>query len=268
MEKQRGQIALIIILIMTVLLTVGASLASQSINDVVSSRQGEQGNKTLQAAEAGAEDALANISTYLPSGQDSRIFDGIQVGSITPKLRIDRLHVVETRVDEGGTVTVDLTGAVGALGGNSINIDWGKIGSCPDTGNPMSSLLMTVINGTSSQTQRQYAVAALNCGNANEFPTTGVIAAPDNYQNRYALPLQNDDQYVLIHVLRNDTMIRASGANFWSMPEQGYAIRSEATNVDGNNETSVVSVNRTPPGYPSIFNYVLYAGGASGVLQK
>lgn len=252
MEKQRGQIGLIVILIMTVILTIGASIASRSINDVSISRQGDAGNQTMQAAEAGIEQALSGLSSYTA---DSQTVTGETVGNVQTTLKIDRLRMVETRVDEGGAVTIDLTGAtIGA--GSSVNIDWAQGDNCsPGT---KASLLVTVVNNSAgSVTEKHYAYGG--CASANGFLTTGNTILGDTYTRR-ALPLSVGDTYINVVVLGRDTALRISAGTGFTLPYQSYAIRSTASNTQGS-EMTAVQVNRTIPAFPSIFNYVLYSGG-------
>lgn len=251
MERQRGQIGLIVILIMTVILTIGASLAARSINDVSISRQGEEGNQTMQVAETGIEQVLSNLSSYTA---DSQTFSGETIGNIQTTLKVDRLRQIETRVDEGDAVTVDLTGA--SVVGNSVYIDWARDDNCsPGT---KASLLVTVLNNAGGVvTERHYAYGG--CATTNGFLTTGNTATTDGYTRR-ELVLNSGDTYVNIVVLGRDTALRIQGKGAFTLPYQSYAIRSTAANTEGN-ETTAVQVNRTIPAFPAVFNYVLYSGG-------
>lgn len=248
MEQQKGQIALIVILIMTVMLTIGASLASQSITDVSISRQGEAANQTLQAAESGIEQALSKLSTY---GGASNT-DSATIGNVQTTLKIDRLNVIQTHIDEGGAVTVDLTGS--SPNGENVYIDWGLNDTCP----AKASLLATVVNNSAGVvTERHYAYGG--CSTANGFLTTGNISSGDGYTRR-SLSLVTGDTYINIAVLSAPTTLRVQGAGTFTLPYQTYAIRSTATNTQGT-ENSAIQVNRTILAYPSVFNYVLYSGG-------
>src|SRR5688572_23181590 len=58
LEKQRGQVLLIVVLVMIVALTVGLSLISRSITNLRTSTEEAESQKALAAAEAGIERAL------------------------------------------------------------------------------------------------------------------------------------------------------------------------------------------------------------------
>lgn len=266
MQRQRGQIALIVILIMTVVLTIGASLASRSINDVSISRQGEAGGQTMQAAESRIEQVLSDLSSYT---QGSNSLGDVTIGNVQTSGKVDRLREITTRVDEGGAVTVSLidptTGSSVITGANSIYVDWGLNDVCPN----IASLLVTVVNstnglptGTISERHYAYGGAASedpSCQTTNGFLTVGNTTS-GGYIRR-ELPLSVGDMYVNIVVLTNSTALRITkGTGINQLPYQSYAIRSDASNTEGN-ERSSVQVNRTVPAFPSVFNFVLYSGG-------
>lgn len=70
-EGQRGQMLLIVILTMVVALTVGLSLVSRTITNLKISKQNEESQRALQAAEAGVEKALQSAGATTLSGQFS-----------------------------------------------------------------------------------------------------------------------------------------------------------------------------------------------------
>src|SRR3989339_1593452 len=62
-ERQKGQVLLIVVLVMIVALTVGLSLISRSITNLRTSTQEAESQKALAAAEAGVEQALEKADT-------------------------------------------------------------------------------------------------------------------------------------------------------------------------------------------------------------
>lgn len=97
-DKERGQILLIIILITTVVLTVGLSFVSRSITTIRTSKEEASSQKALAAAEAGIEQVLktgVNIPVGNFSGTDvtysatANSVSGLEVlvngGNIVPK---------------------------------------------------------------------------------------------------------------------------------------------------------------------------------------
>ena len=62
MKKQKGQVILVLILIMTVALAIGLSIVQKSLVDVATSTKVEQSSRAFSAAEAGIEKALQGSS--------------------------------------------------------------------------------------------------------------------------------------------------------------------------------------------------------------
>src|SRR5204863_1532604 len=58
MEKMRGQVLLILLLVMTVGLAIGLSIIQRSLSDVSTASKIEQSSRAFSAAEAGIERAL------------------------------------------------------------------------------------------------------------------------------------------------------------------------------------------------------------------
>lgn len=63
MNKQSGQILLIVVLSMVVALSVGLSIASRTISNLNISKQNEESQRAFQAAEAGLERAVRQVYT-------------------------------------------------------------------------------------------------------------------------------------------------------------------------------------------------------------
>lgn len=86
---QKGQIVLILILIMSVALTIGLAIVQKSLVDVSTSSKVEQSSRAFSAAEAGVEKALkesdtTNHSTVNFSGNNSQVKGIVDTGLIPP----------------------------------------------------------------------------------------------------------------------------------------------------------------------------------------
>ena len=66
---ERGQALLIVLLVMTVALTVGLSVATRTIVNVRITTQEEQSQRAFSAAEAGIEETLRTCTTSCPVAQ-------------------------------------------------------------------------------------------------------------------------------------------------------------------------------------------------------
>ncbi len=63
LKNEKGQILLIVILVMIIALTVGLSIASRTITNIRIARQNEESQRAFQAAEAGVDQALNRVPT-------------------------------------------------------------------------------------------------------------------------------------------------------------------------------------------------------------
>lgn len=256
-DGQRGQVALIILLIMVVVLTIGVSIASRTVMDVSLSRQEEQGGRVFQAAESGIESALSQDLT-----QDSLYENDAFSGSLSNITDIDvnytvaRKRTLETRVDEGAAVAIDVEGVAN---GNQLQINWGRDRDCSnsDPSQNIASLLIRVFKNTGGTiTVRNYAYAA--CAYTDGYITTGTEPGDDGYFRKVILTMETDDILVRLTPLYNDAPVQVEGLG-WTLPTQYYQISAQARNQLGN-ESKAISVARTLPTYPAVMDYVLYSG--------
>lgn len=68
MRNQKGQVVLILILVMTVALAIGLSVIQRSLSDISTSTRVEESSRAFSAAEAGIEKAIQEVSqgNYIP----------------------------------------------------------------------------------------------------------------------------------------------------------------------------------------------------------
>lgn len=251
MNKNKGQAVLIVLLVVAVALGLGLSIVSQSTTDVKISKQEQESSRAFNAAEAGIEEALKNITV----GIDQQIeVDGIEVNySVSGK------EVIEGIFNENESIEVNLTGADPLL--NIIDINW--VDKTSQTENPSScqnnsgqapaSLLITVIDSL-DQTNR-YGLNA--CVLSSENGLTDVADLGDgSYLRKYQIPVSSSDKLIRVRPLYNRTSLRVSGNV--DLPNQAYLISSTAQ-VESL-ESKAIEVVRTKPTTPSIFDYVLFSG--------
>jgi hypothetical protein len=225
--------------------------------DVTLTRQEEQGGRVYQAAESGVESVLsqdlANDALYTNDAFSGSL-DSIT--NVDVNYTVARKKSLETRLDEGGTVAVDVTGTAN---GNQLQINWGKGKDCSGAtpSNNAASLLIRVYNVTGGNTTvKQYAYAA--CAYTNGYTTTGTLAGDNGYYRKVVLMLVSGDKTVRIQPVYNDTLVQVDGLG-WTLPVQFYEIKSNARNQLGN-ESKAIQVSRTLPTYPGIMDYTLYSG--------
>lgn len=248
MRYCRGQIGVIILLIMAVLLTVGLTLAANSNKDLVISQQEEESGRVFNAAEAGIEKAL---SSDLAFSAESATGTLDSIDNVGVNYDINKLRTLQTRLLEGMSINIDLTGA-GA--GRNLVVDWSKEDNC-GTQDPASLIISIFADDAGTLKVRHLTAGACNRSDGFDLGTSGNY---DSYRRRISIPLAAGDQFARIKTLYNDTHIRVGGGG-WTLPVQGFAIRSEAKNELGN-ETRAVEVTRSLPGAPAVMDYALVSG--------
>lgn len=244
-QGQSGQVGVITLLIMAVLLTIGLSTAVNTSQDVELSRQEAESARVFNAAESGVEKALQE---YVPG-------DGAQSGSLDSisdvgvDYFVTELNSLETRLFEGLSVAIDVTGN----GGSPLEIEWSREDDC-GTQDPASLLAAVFSDDGSGGTMVRYEPIGA-CDRGDKFETASTINQ-DGYRRRYELALAPDDLFVRLRPLYNDTHLRITGQG---LPTQGIRIRSEAENQLGS-ETRAVEVTQSLPTAPSVMDYALVSG--------
>lgn len=250
---QSGQIGVAILLTMTVLLTMGLSIASRSTEDLFLSEQQVESARVFNAAEAGVEDALSANFDF--QGQ-SKTGSVTTISDTTVDYSVTKQNVLETRLFEGVTVKVDVDDSgvgTGLTAERNILLQWSKENDCASQ--DPASLIVSIFYLDAGVTRaRYYAYGACDRGDGFTLGNAGT----DGYFRQVNLPLLAGDLFVRVKTVYNDTNLRVSGIG-WTLPVQAYNIRSEAKNVLGN-ETRAVEVNKTLDAAPSVMDYALFSG--------
>lgn len=247
-SSQRGQVGVVILLIMVVLLTVGLSIASRSTQELFLTQQNVDSTRVFNAAEAGIDQALSTSFDF-QGEQTSGEIANFNDADIAVDYNVKKVTQLETRLFEMISVKVDVTGN----NGNGIVIEWSKIDNCATE--DVASLIASVYYDDAGTTRvRHYPLRG--CDRSDNFLAATSINT-DGYRRRYTLPLTTNDLFVRIKPVYNDTHVRVTGSG-WTLPVQYYNVRSEATNSLGN-ETRIVEVNRTLNAAPSIFDYAVFS---------
>lgn len=248
-NNQSGQVAIVILLIMVVLLTVGLSLASRTTQDLFLSQQESESARVFNAAEVGVEDALSQDFDAISGTVE---LNPTTVSDVTTSTTIQPNSSLETQIVEGAAVHVNLQG----YGGSTFTIDWAKETSCGSA----ASLLVSIyyLDGTTTEVIHD-AIAPGNC-RTDEFAISNASPSDGAYYRTVAISLPGGTTTPLFARVRsvyNDTAIRITGGV--GFPTQFFIIRSEA-NTDIGEESRTVEVGRTLSGAPSFMDYALYSG--------
>ncbi len=141
MRNQRGQVVLILVLVMTVALAIGLSVIQRSLSDVSTSSKVEQSSRAFSAAEAGIEKSIqsgANVSST-DLGNNATI-DGVQASPIPAANQA--LEYPKLAKEEMAQVWLaDPQSLAQKYNQSSIDIYWGL----PDTTSDKPAIELTVI---------------------------------------------------------------------------------------------------------------------------
>ncbi|MBU2052297.1 hypothetical protein KKH13_03795 [Patescibacteria group bacterium] len=252
--KTKGQAVLLVLLVVAVALGLGLSIISQSTTDVRITQQEQESARAFNAAEAGIEDALKQISTVTLNEPQSLTVDSIPVD-----YTVSGRDFLETQFNENETAQVILGGI-----NNTLTLEWvdsssgeENPGNCSGvsaaSGQTAASLLISVIN--SNFDVRRYGLNACSLNASNNL--TDISAGGSaQYLRTYDLVTTSSDRLVRIRPLYNKTSLRVTAST--PLPNQAYLVDSSAQTET--QETKAIQVTRLEPATPSIFDYVLFSG--------
>ncbi len=242
----QGQVALAIVLIMTVVSVLAISLASRSTVDSRIQQTESMGNQALLFAQSGVEQMLINPEASSLDG------DGFQA------VRLDEgsTGLEAGLVNPGESAEVSLTGAdFSSLTG--FKVYWGPE-SAVSTDQP--AIYISVINSTGLISDVAYAYTAEN----------GFLAGIDNSttypKNTNVINLSSTAKTIRVTALGAKTRLRVapSGSAGAVFPAQTMAIKSTGIleAEDKQIKYGLRYEESLSPMVPSVFDYALFSGGS------
>lgn len=256
-RNQSGQVAVAILLILTVMLTVAVSTALRTTEEVSLSTLQNEATEVFNLAESGIEVALneGDFTSIEPSSGSVNI---PEVGNAN--------WAVYPSTDYTATMDVGQAATI-ALNENSsgLTVYWSKISETAEA--ERASVIIAVYYDDNTDAAEYYAVGPQILGvRADDF------VAPENggaeYNYKFTLPAQvaaGDRVFMRVIPVYNSTDIEVTGTN---LPIQQHMIRSEALNdiQSQNFEKKTIEVTRTQPAAPVFMDYALYARG--GIIKN
>lgn len=266
-NSERGQVLLIIVLVMVISLTVGLSLAIRSITNVRSAKEEDNSQRAFSAAEAGIEQALKtacsdaqgcaitgdftvdNRSTFQASlksisGTDLFLKGGIPVA----KDDGSDLWLVPHTNEDVPDYTTPWNGTLTFHYGSSSN-------PCVSSALEVIVLSGTIANPASLQSKRYtFDQCATRTNNFSASLSGGAFLGKTLYYKSSALTITNG---LLIRVvpLYNDSIIGVAGSS--SFPVQGKQI--ESTGISDTTTRKVTFLKGYPELPPEFFHYILFS---------
>lgn len=259
-----GQTVLMIVLVMTLALTVGLSLISRTTTDIRVTSQFEESARAFSAAEAGIEESLASF------GNASGNYDnGVTYNSTIDQIGQDgvyQLPITSTVIGQASTIFLAAHDQIG-------NIDWtnrytGSLRFCwkqATEGDPMPAIELTFFKKTLAGVYSTQRFAYDSQVRANGFDRTfgtddcGTgntdLASADIFIVN--TPMSG---FVRVRPYYSDAVVYIEPLGSATFPSQGNLITSTGGIPGGaTRKITVVRQFKTPP---SLFDYVLFSGGA------
>ncbi len=248
-----GQIALVVLLIMIVMLTLGLSVAKRGLFDVTLSQQEEESSRAFQAAETGVEEAMRTLTG------GSGILTGDTSYNVTVSEGGTNGFVVDQAINPGESLAVEMSGASDVA---SLDVYFGDKNVEDCTGNPPAIEIAVVKKSGVNTTVSRSAFDLLS--RSNGF--TVIAAGSHEFEGKTFCGLANVSSLgqaveIRLRPLYSKATIgidpRPDAA---ILPAQYNVIRSEGKT--GTNVTRAVEVQRLNSQLPTIFDYVVFSGNA------
>ncbi len=257
-NKERGQVLLIIILVMVVALTVGLSVISRTITNLRTSREEATSQKALSAAEAGIEQVLKTVIP-IPAGTS---FSG--EANTTYGATVNQVLGTEVLVNGGNVVPKDDGADIWLVDHNAdgtpnystpwtgnLTIYWGDTaGACNN-----AAIEIAVISGTLASPvlkRDAYDPCPARRGNNNfSSSSPGGVVSGKSFAFSAALPLITSGLVARVVPLYASSSIGVAGSV--ALPSQGFIIDSTGVSEGTTRKINVFK------GYPQLpVQYFLY----------
>lgn len=246
-SAQKGQILLIVILVMVVTITVGLSVVSHSITTLRTSKEDQTSQLAFSAAEAGVEKiissgnqslsgALTNNATYTTSitalSSPGSVFL-VNNGSAVPK-------------DDGADVWLSTYPTYASPFNGTLTVYWGQANevcsSSPSTNTQVAIEIVTITGLVTAPVTTHYALDPCAARAAtNNFSTSMQGAATLSgvrFAHRFSINGMTNGLLMRIIPLYGSSIIGISG-NGTALPAQGQVIESTGTSGQTKRKVSV-----------------------------
>lgn len=254
-ERQSGQVALIVLLIMGLTLIIAVSLASRTSEDVALTTKQAETTKVFSAAQSGAEQILTDVLTALRAGDPvpTAGIPNAELNDAEINVTVAESTAFAQPLDEGETYQIEL-GSVS----NDVRIEWGDpAGDCLDD----ASLLIARYYDNGGTMEVEYTgyfpsgcIPYLAVHNGDGFAE----ADPGSSERRSSVTINYDvnNQIVRLIPVYNSTSLYVTGA-----ADQLYTITASAVNKFGDNQESrVIQVTASGLQPPPFLDYAVYSG--------
>lgn len=247
----RGQVGLLLLVIMGIVIALVMSLASRSLSDTVLSRQERESGAALSVAETGVESALNALRTN-PNPVPGRLTDS--TGVFTGNFQVANTSTYGLFVHEGEMAYLDLNGFSG-----NVTINWTKKSdssenlTCSGEGSGQAPAAIEIDAMQGAVTSKRSYYNPYNCAPTGSF--TSSVAGETDFRSGYTYVVPAGTTAMGIRPIYAGATISVSGVG---LQTQMHVIQSSASGGDAQTQ---VEVKRGLNGPASIFDYAIFAGG-------
>ena len=253
-QMEKGQVALVMLLVMVVMLTLGVSVVQRGVTDVRISQQEEDSARAFQAAETGVEEALSGlVSVTGQVGEDASYTANITEGG-------NEGFVSGQPVEAGETVLVDLAGSDNVDDLDIYFMEKNRDDCDTDPAAVEVEKIYTVGVNTRVKRLAYDTVAGTRGNNFSDIGSGSFSFQGKTFCAKVRIGIGNSDIQVRIRPVYNRAVI---GIN--PRPDNAVlAVQYLKVGAVGKIESGVtraVDVQRTLPQLPAIFDYAVFSGG-------
>jgi Tfp pilus assembly protein PilV len=262
----RGQMLLIVVLIMVVVLTVGLSAATRTITSLRVSNDEENSERAFSAAEAGLEQALSGSQTLVTGALDNTSTyrtTAVQLSAVEFLLN----NSIPVLKDDAADIWLSQYPNYAQQYTGNLTIYWGSAGNVcnrAEAANTMAALDVVIVSGNSANpVMSHYPVdPCVARRTANRFGASGGGATFSGRTFPYSVTIAvNQGIIARVIPLYAPTLIgvrgcNAGGTGCLTLPAQGTTI--ESTGTADNAQRKIITF-RTYPKLPTeVFPFVLF----------
>ncbi|MEK7617288.1 MAG: pilus assembly PilX N-terminal domain-containing protein [Patescibacteria group bacterium] len=177
--KQKGQVLLILIFVMTVALAIGLSIVQKSLLDISTSTKVEQSAKAFSAAEAGIEKALqTNSSIQSPIPVGDATLESVQVNTVpdvgqaleyppVAKEELAQVWLADPKNDDASGLPKQFYSA------NTLDVYWGNEGTqISNSDTPAIEITLVYQDGSGNYKDKKYFYDPISTRGNGFIPAT------------------------------------------------------------------------------------------------
>lgn len=266
MEYQKGQVLLIVVLVMVTALTVGLSVAARTITNMRTTQDSQSSEQAFTAAEAGLEQSLT----------ENKNVSGKFGNNVTYQTVVKTIAGTEFAVNNGAPILKDDSSDVwlsqyptyASPWTGTLTLYWGEQGDvCASSESTNTAAALEVIALTGTKNAPQSTIYALDPCNARSLQNKFEYIAPNGgtiggktYKYRKTITLNSGLLLRIIPLYAPANLaVRgcdSAGNNCIALPSQGTVI--ESTGTSGDTARKIVSTKPYPKIPTELFPYSFF----------